>query len=501
LKGHLSVSSSVDSVKVSQLLKPIMATAKFKTTTVLVGLLGILLAGPTIYNADLPRTVRVMGLFRQPSKTAITQASDFVVIADTPHCEDLHYHEPSGLLFTACQGDRESRYSWFPPLAMFENPSITLKSKGSLHVVDPKVRTRHSRCTSCFPDLQGLATSYSHWDTQTMKAQKLELENFEGGFVTHGIDVIPDPAKPEGQAVYVFAINHVANPAYYGETLSAPIAGVSDAIPKARSRIEVFHHEIGSKVARHVRSVWDPLIRTPNDVVALSPTSFLVTNDHFYREGRMRLVEDIHFGAKWTDTIHVQLDALSPVASDTEGVKATVALDHMHNNNGIGHGRTPNELLVIECTSGTLNIASVTPGGGTGGSTTPTITIEDSVTFDSIIDNPSYFADPFADAERDASSYLLPGLTRAGELHAAMHNTSLAVPVMVWSAKAIPSSGGAAGGRRTWETRLVFEDDGSKIRSASAAVQVALDRSERDRAWLFVTGFVSDNIIAVKVDV
>jgi hypothetical protein len=116
-----------------------MATARIKSTTVLVGLLSILLAGPTIYNADLPRTFRVMGVFRQPTNTAIADTSNFVVIADTPHCEDLHYHEPSNLLFTACERDEETRFSWFPPLTIFDDPSVTLKSRGAIHIIDPKV--------------------------------------------------------------------------------------------------------------------------------------------------------------------------------------------------------------------------------------------------------------------------------------------------------------------------------------------------------------------------
>jgi hypothetical protein len=311
--------------------------------------------------------------------------------------------------------------------------------------------------------------------------------------------VISDPEKPAGEAVYIFAVNHLPNPAYYGDNLSGASSTAGSDTTKGRSRIEIFHHEIGSTTARHVRSVWDPLIRTPNDIVALSPTSFIVTNDHIYREGLMRTVEDIHFGAKWTDTIHVTLDALSSVKSDTDGVTATVALDKMHNNNGLGHGRTADEVLVVECVSGILNLGRVVVNE----TKPPTISIEDSVYFDSIIDNPSYFADPFADTRYDGSSYLAAGLGRALDLHKAIHDPSRKepVPVMVWSAKIASSSDSTA---RRWETKLVFEDDGSRIRSASAAVQVAIDPAEEGghrRAWLFVTGFISNNMIAVKVDV
>lgn len=307
--------------------------------------------------------------------------------------------------------------------------------------------------------------------------------------------MISDPEQPAGDAVYIFAVNHLPNPAYYGESLSGvPPPTDSSATTKGRSRIEIFHHEIGSATARHVRSVWDPLMRTPNDIVALTPTSFFVTNDHVYREGLMRAVEDVHFGAKWTDTIHVALDGMSSTSSDTDGVVATVALDKMHNNNGLGHGRTSDEVLVVECVSGVLNLGRVVRSNETA---PPTIRIEDSVKFDSTIDNPSYFADPFADASHDGSSYLAPGLGRAADLHKAIRDASgkEAVPVMVWSAAKTAGK---------WETKLVFEDDGSRIRSASAAAQVAIDPAQEGghrRAWLFVTGFISGNMIAVKVDV
>ena len=329
-----------------------------------------------------------------------------------------------------------------------------------------------------------------------MKAQRLELEDFEGPFVTHGIDVISDPEKPAGEAVYIFAVNHVPNFAYYDESSQPGSGSGRGDIAKVRSRIEIFYHEIGSTVARHLRSVWDPLIVTPNDIVALSPNSFFVTNDHFYREGFMRQVEDLIGAAKWTNTVHVALETLSSAESDAQGVKASVALNGMHNNNGLGHGRTANEVLVVECTSGVLNL-------GRAASFPPTISIEDSVKFDSVIDNPSYFADPFAHIGHDGSSYLLPGLGRAVDLHKAIRDTSgkEPVPSMVWSAKVISPRGGTG---HSWETKLLFEDDGSRIRSASAAVQVAIDPAEEGglkRAWLFVSGFMSNQIIAVKVDV
>jgi hypothetical protein len=50
---------------------------------------------------------------------------------------------------------------------------------------------------------------------------------------------------------------------------------------------------------------------------------------------------------------------------------------------------------------------------------------------------------------------------------------------------------------------LVFADDGEKMRTASAAVIVGIDpRKEggKKKGWLFVTGFMSENMVATKID-
>lgn len=79
------------------------------------------------------RVLVVVGVFR---KDTPTKAQKVIAIADTYHCEDLHYHSPSHTLFTACEDHEDHRFSWFPPLATFEEPP---QSRGSIHVVNPKV--------------------------------------------------------------------------------------------------------------------------------------------------------------------------------------------------------------------------------------------------------------------------------------------------------------------------------------------------------------------------
>lgn len=91
------------------------------------------------YTAELPRAKVVLGFGRKQGSTVVANANDFHTIPDTVHCEDLHYHEPSRLIFTACEGVEATRYAWFPALGHFDDPNVGLKAQGSIEVIDPNV--------------------------------------------------------------------------------------------------------------------------------------------------------------------------------------------------------------------------------------------------------------------------------------------------------------------------------------------------------------------------
>lgn len=409
---------------------------------------------------DVQRAVTVLGLFRRYPPGGLVKTEQVVAIPDTIHCEDLHHHIPSGYLFTACEDKTATRFKWFPPLANFADPELASESQGSIHVIDPK----------------------------RLEGRRLKFENFKGPFVTHGIDVIDDDKQPKGRAVYIFAVNHLPDPTVE-----------EGQETRARSQIEVFHHVIGSPSVKHIRSVWHPLIRTPNDVLASSPTSFYVTNDHYYSGHHfMRTVEDGYHGAKWTDTVHVHLETLT-AADATTGVVANVALGGMHNNNGLGRGRTKHEILVSQAASGVMHVAEFSEDKTTGH-----ISILETLEVDSVVDNPSYFSDPFAsNPTDDRSGFLLPGISWAIDLAKTSRDPAGKDPVLVYFVK--QNKDQEATSPLRWEKRVIFEDDSSRIRSASAAVLVAIDPAKASpkgarQAWLFVTGFLSENMIALKVD-
>ena len=124
--------------------------------------------------------------------------------------------------------------------------------------------------------------------------------------------------------------------------------------------------------------------------------------------------------------------------------------------------------------------------------------IVDRIYFPQPLDNPSFYLDPYPHVNGNASGYIMAGLARAIDLgHSALDPKGLD-PVMVWHVK--PA---AAGASEPWEKKLVFQDNGTVIRTASIGVVVGIDPEKnrgRKQGWLFVTGFFSKGMVATKID-
>ena len=92
----------------------IRSVAAVSTAAVLVSFAALLYKPVTL-------RLEVLGLTRAWGKIRNIHGEDFRIIPDTLYCEDLHYHEPSGLLFGASEEKPETRAQWFPPFVI---PSI-----------------------------------------------------------------------------------------------------------------------------------------------------------------------------------------------------------------------------------------------------------------------------------------------------------------------------------------------------------------------------------------
>ncbi|KAI8631717.1 hypothetical protein F5Y19DRAFT_402504 [Xylariaceae sp. FL1651] len=412
---------------------------------VLVTLLGAL--GAWIYGPVKHFTV-VLGI--RPFETwANVHGIEIRAIPNTVACEDLEYHPQSGMLYTACSGDIEIASGWMPGAGALEHPERP--SYGTIVVIDPK----------------------------TLKSQKLSLDNFKGPFSTHGIGLYTKPSDPK--TVYIFAVNHLPNPKWTtGSTTE----------PKAASQIELFVHVVGSKTARHVRTITHPLIRTPNDVIAISENEFLVTNDHYYREGAMRLVEEFVRGLQsWTDLVHVRFD--------DEAVDAAVALTSVPTNNGLAWG-PDQQVIISDATGGHVYFASLP------GAENRTMTISHYIPIANLVDNANYFTDPYAAVDgKDYSGYLMPGLTRVLEFVEAFKDPTgqTLIPNQVWYLPAVAGKNSSVDASKLH--RLVFADDGTNMRSATTAVMVPINPATnggKREGWLFVASVISPHILASRVD-
>lgn len=112
------------------------------------------------------------------------------------------------------------------------------------------------------------------YDPDTSKITRLNVVGFtsERGLSLHGMDVVPSSSDPK--KLFVYLVNH-----------RAPLTGVSEKVG-ADSSVEIFSTVLGSSTMTHVKTVEDPAIITPNDIVGYPDgKSFYFTNDHGAKTG------------------------------------------------------------------------------------------------------------------------------------------------------------------------------------------------------------------------
>jgi hypothetical protein len=149
-------------------------------------------------------------------------------------CEDQYLDRESGLLYLACLAP-SIRQNWEPAMNLLDASAMPTVSPGY----------------------------FAMYDTRTGQRQRLDLAGLDAGFNPHGFDLFVEQVGDERRAT-IFAISH-----------RMPSAGAEEG---ADSVIEVFETTIGTSTFDHVRTLRDPFIVTPNSVVALSPSTFYVTN-------------------------------------------------------------------------------------------------------------------------------------------------------------------------------------------------------------------------------
>ncbi|KAF8930477.1 hypothetical protein EDD21DRAFT_227674 [Dissophora ornata] len=354
-------------------------------------------------------------------------------------CEDVHIHYGSGLVFTAC-GNAEARKTWLPAVGMF-NVSV---------------------------GPEGVQDELVVYDIATGVARAMELVGFPANVdrVFHGMDFFQESSGKQ-TTLTIFLINH----------------------RRTGSVVEVLEYTLGvdSNKVRYVKTIEHDLIQTPNDILAMGPRSFYVTNDHFYKNGTMRIVEET-LRRPWSSVLSV-----SPT-------KTVIAYAGIVSANGITSNRDRSQIYVSACHGAALHVlrpnhpglhpdARFAPDAVV--ETPPPLVSEHYVKLDFYSDNPSF--DPAT------GSILLAGhvqpfrlLTGLNTPEKPIQGPSRVVQVslnkdrkhrMQVSTKGI--SWGFDESDR-YKVKKVLEDDGQKISTATSAVV------DRMRGVMFVGTVLSD---------
>lgn len=116
-----------------------------------------------------------------------------------------------------------------------------------------------------------------------------------------------------------------------------------------------------------------PEIYSPNDILSLGPTSFLVTNDHLTQKHGWRTLEEV-FNLRWTSwTNVVRVDLTS-----TGEVQVETVLAKEHNANGLAWG-PDGEIMLVDASGGVISRLSALPSGK--------LSVIDRVQLDTTLDN------------------------------------------------------------------------------------------------------------------
>ncbi|KAF8664369.1 hypothetical protein AX16_000741 [Volvariella volvacea WC 439] len=201
--------------------------------TAFVGLLAVL-AG-SIHHFYVKPVLKVLGIDRVVESVANQNCR---YVPSLQACEKIVLHQPSGTLYLACSTPSNRRH-WMPAGGHF---NVTGAGRDYLATYDPTTQAVH-------------------------RLKIVDFKNADRGLSVHGMDVVQSSTDP--QKLFVYLINH-----------RVPI-DQDPHLVGADSVIEIFEAQVGSQTLSHLRTIEDPAIITPNDVVG-SPDgqSFYFTNDH-----------------------------------------------------------------------------------------------------------------------------------------------------------------------------------------------------------------------------
>jgi len=343
-----------------------------------------------------------------------------IIVPELQACEKIVLHQQTGIIYLACSTP-SSRVHWTPAVGRLNSTGASRSD--FIATYDPETsRITHLK-TAGFPSSRGLSL--------------------------HGMDVIP--SSTNSSELFVYLVNH-----------REPLGEQPASLVGADSAIEIFKTTVGSGTLTHVRTVEDPVIITPNDLVG-SPDgkSFHFTNDHGTKTGLIREFEILGLARTSVGFCHVD-----------EGCK--IAISNMHGNNGITRAKN-DTFYVANCLWGGLTILEKQSDN--------TLVLTDSVHTDRGIDNLSIDDEGFVWAA---------GLSDALTL-VFKHFADPSVPAPSSALRMSINTGPGAFYGEKYKVDNVFEDNGSL---ASGITSVVHDSRSRR---LFLHGLASPHLVVCNI--
>ncbi|KAG0349153.1 hypothetical protein BC939DRAFT_475641 [Gamsiella multidivaricata] len=306
-------------------------------------------------------------------------------------CEDVHIHYASGLAFTTC-GHAESRKGWYPPIGPV-----------------------NTSAENAFKD------KFVVYDIPSGKYNVMELVGLPADVdrVYHGLDIY----ERSPTELTIFAVNH----------------------RRTGSVIEVLEYRIGDKAVQYKETIQHKLIRTPNDIVALGPRSFYVSNDHRHSTGIMRGIEEFS-RRPWSNVVYYSPE------------KTFVAYEHVVTANGMAANLDRSLIYLSACHGGAMHVLQPNEDHS--------LIIQDYIKLDFYNDNPSY--DP-ATGDVFVAGHVQP-LTMVKHLHT--KGRSVDGPSKIVKMSKNPEANTVSGAPK-YLVETVLVDDGNLISTSTTA---AVDR-------------------------
>ncbi|OCH86369.1 calcium-dependent phosphotriesterase [Obba rivulosa] len=334
-------------------------------------------------------------------------------------CEKLLLDDATGLVYMTCV-DMSSRPKWLPAISHLDDSGVV---DGYLATYDP--------------------------DTDKVTRLNIVGKTFDRGLSLHGFDLVHSATNPS--EITLFLVNH-----------QAPRDGNAKKVG-ANSVVEVVKGTVGSSTLIHVSTIEDPVIMTPNDIVAAPDgKAFWFTNDKGAKVGWSRELET-YFPIPRTSVGFCEI-----------GKGCKYAAQRLPGANGIAKSRTNDTFYVANTPLGQINVFEKQADN--------TLVLVDTITVGLAIDNLSMDSNGGLWAATFPKALWI--LARFEDL--TQQSPSSAHRVTLNTDKS------AYFGEK-YKVERVFEDEGSIVAGATSVVH------DTRRGLLYMHGVVSPHLAVCKV--